>query len=60
MFDGLKPSERNLRYWQVGFLLLMLFGWHLLSRNEQYAFFIGEPIKVAMLTRPFAVAARNP
>ena len=47
MFDRLMPSGRNLRYWQVGLLLLLLLGWHLLSRNQQYAFFLGEPIKVA-------------
>jgi NitT/TauT family transport system permease protein len=47
MFDALKPSGRNLRYWQVGLLLVLLAGWHLLSRNEQTAFFLGEPIKVA-------------
>ena len=47
MFDRLMPSGRNLRYWQVGLLVLLLLGWHLLSRNQQYAFFLGEPIKVA-------------
>ena len=47
MFDRLMPSGRNLRYWQVGLLLLLLLSWHLLSRNQQYAFFLGEPIKVA-------------
>ena len=47
MLDALKPSGRNLRYWQVGVLIVLLFGWHLLSRNQQYAFFLGEPIKVA-------------
>ena len=47
MVAGLKPSGRSLRYWQLGLLLVLLFGWHLLSRNEQYAFFLGEPVKVA-------------
>jgi NitT/TauT family transport system permease protein len=47
MPNRLMPSGRNLRYWQVGLLLLLLLAWHLLSRNEQYAFFVGEPVKVA-------------
>jgi NitT/TauT family transport system permease protein len=42
-----KPPGRSLRYWQVGLLVAMLLGWHLVSRDEQYAFFLGEPIKVA-------------
>jgi len=47
MFAALKPSGRNLRYWQVGLLIVFLLGWHLLSRDQQYAFFLGEPIQVA-------------
>ena len=47
MFERLKPSPRNLRYWQVGVLLAVLLIWQLLSRNDQYAFFLGDPIKVA-------------
>lgn len=44
---SLRPSERNLRAWQIGVLLVVLALWHALSRNEQTAFFIGEPVKVA-------------
>ena len=47
MLAGLKPNARNLRYWQCGLLVVLLAGWHLLSRNQQYAFFLGEPVKVA-------------
>jgi NitT/TauT family transport system permease protein len=47
MLAALKPSGRNLRCWQAGLLVLLMVGWHLLSRNEQYAFFLGEPVKVA-------------
>lgn len=47
MLAALKPTGKNLRYWQIGLLLVLLAGWHLLSRNEQYAFFLGEPVKVA-------------
>ena len=47
MLSRLQPTGRNLRYWQVGLLVTLLLFWHLLSRNQQYAFFLGEPIKVA-------------
>ena len=47
MWAALKPSEKNLRYWQVGVLVMTFVLWHLFSRNLQTAFFIGEPIKVA-------------
>ena len=47
MLGALKPSEKNLRLWQVGVLILLLLLWHGVSRNEQTAFFLGEPIKVA-------------
>jgi NitT/TauT family transport system permease protein len=42
-----RPSERNLRAWQIGVLVVVLVLWHAMSRNEQTAFFIGEPVKVA-------------
>ena len=38
---------RKLRLWQVGVLVLLLVAWHAISRNEQAAFFFGEPVKVA-------------
>lgn len=44
---SLRPGERNLRAWQIGVLVLVLLAWHVLSRNDQTAFFLGEPIKVA-------------
>jgi NitT/TauT family transport system permease protein len=47
MWSRLKPSSRNLRWWQVGVLLVMLLLWHLVSRDQKIAFFLGEPIKVA-------------
>jgi NitT/TauT family transport system permease protein len=47
MFHAFKPSGRNLRYWQLGLLIFVLLSWQLVSRNQQYAFFLGEPIKVA-------------
>ncbi len=47
MLARLKPSGSNLRIWQLGVLLLFLLAWQLASRNQQYAFFLGEPVKVA-------------
>jgi NitT/TauT family transport system permease protein len=47
MFKAFKPSARNLHYWQLGLLVFVLLSWQLVSRNQQYAFFLGEPIKVA-------------
>ena len=44
---SLRPNERNLRAWQIGVLLVVLVLWHAVSRNEQTAFFVGEPVKVA-------------
>ncbi|RZJ24602.1 MAG: ABC transporter permease [Haliea sp.] len=47
MLQSLKPSASNLRYWQVGVLVAFLLVWQLVSTNQQYAFFLGEPVKVA-------------
>jgi NitT/TauT family transport system permease protein len=47
MWSRIKPSENNLRAWQVGLLLVILLVWHLASRDQKIAFFLGEPIKVA-------------
>lgn len=47
MWRHIRPSESNLRAWQIGLLMCMLAGWHLVSRDEKIAFFLGEPIKVA-------------
>jgi NitT/TauT family transport system permease protein len=40
-------DTRKLRAWQIGVLLFLLVFWHLISRNDQTAFFLGEPVKVA-------------
>ncbi len=47
MWRYIKPSESNLRAWQIGLLVFILLCWHLASRDQQIAFFLGEPIKVA-------------
>ena len=47
MWTWLRPSEKNLRAWQLGLLLLLLGLWHLASRDAQLAFFLGEPLQVA-------------
>ena len=46
MLNALKPTEKNLRWWQLGVLFVFLGLWQLASRDTQYAFFLGEPIKV--------------
>ncbi|MBB3211385.1 NitT/TauT family transport system permease protein [Herbaspirillum sp. Sphag1AN] len=48
MWKLLKPSHKNLRFWQLLLLLLILVVWHVGTRNEQAAFFFGEPLKVAV------------
>ena len=52
---NIRPNEGNLRWWQLGVLAGVLLLWHLLSRNEQTAFFIGEPMR-ARAAIPLAVA----
>ena len=46
MWQAVRPSGRNIRYWQLGVLAVFLLFWQLVSRNQQYAFFVGEPVKV--------------
>ena len=57
MWRALKPSERNLRVWQVGLLVAIFVLWHVLTtpglippfvfeNDTQAAFFFGEPLKI--------------
>jgi NitT/TauT family transport system permease protein len=46
MWNALKPNPKNLRFWQAMVLVVLLVGWHLISRDPKAAFFFGEPIKV--------------
>ena len=46
ILNTLKPSAANLRVWQVAVLVLVLLAWQWASRDQQVAFFIGEPIQV--------------
>jgi len=48
MWKLLKPSHKNLRFWQLLVLVVVLAAWHIATRNEQTAFFFGEPLKVAV------------
>ncbi|AKZ64789.1 ABC transporter permease [Herbaspirillum hiltneri N3] len=48
MWKLLKPSHKNLRFWQLMVLVVVLLVWHFATRNEQTAFFFGEPLKVAV------------
>jgi NitT/TauT family transport system permease protein len=41
------PNSKSLRIWQIGVFIVLLVLWHVVSRNEQTAFFLGEPVKVA-------------
>ena len=47
LWQQLKPSHRNLRVWQLLLLLALLLLWHLVSRDQRLAFFLGEPLQVA-------------
>jgi NitT/TauT family transport system permease protein len=42
-----KPQAGNLRFWQMSLLVFLLAAWHLASRDQQLAFFLGEPVQVA-------------
>jgi len=44
---ALRPGDSKLRAWQAGVLVAMLLLWHAISRDDQTAFFLGEPVKVA-------------
>lgn len=46
MWALFKPSDKNLRWWQIGMLVVFLGLWQLASRDQQLAFFLGEPVKV--------------
>ncbi len=43
---SLRPNEGNARGWQLALLIVLLVLWHLVSRDTQVAFFLGEPVKV--------------
>ncbi len=44
---SLRPNEGNARGWQLALLIVLLVLWHLVSRDTQIAFVLGEPVKVA-------------
>ena len=57
MWRLIKPSDRNLRFWQVGLLVLIFVLWHVTTKpglippivfenDQQAAFFFGEPLKI--------------
>jgi NitT/TauT family transport system permease protein len=46
LWQMLKPTERNLRLWQLCIFVLLLLAWHVISRDPQMAFFLGEPVLV--------------
>ena len=57
MWNALKPRSANLRFWQVGLLVVLFVLWHVLTKpglippfvfenDSQAAFFFGEPLKI--------------
>ena len=57
MWQWIKPSPRNLRFWQVGMLAAFFVFWHvmtvpglvphfLFAKENDAAFFLGEPLKI--------------
>lgn len=46
MWKAIRPTGKNLHYWQLGVLVAFMLAWQLVSRNQQYAFFLGEPVRV--------------
>ncbi|WP_075259466.1 ABC transporter permease [Herbaspirillum camelliae] len=47
MWKLFKPNHKNIRFWQLMVLAIVLVVWHVATRNPQTAFFFGEPLKVA-------------
>jgi NitT/TauT family transport system permease protein len=40
-------TEKNLRIWQVGVFVVLMAFWYVITLDDQTAFFLGEPVKVA-------------
>jgi NitT/TauT family transport system permease protein len=59
MWQFIKPNHRNLRVWQVGLLLVVLLGWHWATRDQQVAFFFGEPLIVGQRLWSWFVGAAD-
>lgn len=47
MWKLFKPNHKNIRFWQLMVLAVVLLVWHVATRNPQTAFFFGEPLKMA-------------
>ncbi|MEB0165147.1 ABC transporter permease, partial [Glaciimonas sp. CA11.2] len=46
MWQAIKPNYKNMRVYQALVLVIFFAAWHVVTRNQQTAFFFGEPIKV--------------
>jgi NitT/TauT family transport system permease protein len=46
MWQAIKPNYKNMRVYQALVLVIFFAIWHLATRNQQTAFFFGEPAKV--------------
>ncbi|MFZ5568232.1 MAG: ABC transporter permease [Pseudomonadota bacterium] len=47
LWQLIRPRAGNLRWWQLGVLLVFLGLWQLASRDAKLAFFLGDPVQVA-------------
>lgn len=55
----LSPGSHNYRIWQIGILIALLFVWHFISRDDQLAFFFGEPLGVFQVLWKWFIADAN-
>ncbi|MDO5668368.1 MAG: ABC transporter permease [Alcaligenaceae bacterium] len=55
----LSPGRHNYRIWQIGILIILFFIWHFVSRDDQLAFFFGEPLGVFQVLWKWFVSDGN-
>jgi NitT/TauT family transport system permease protein len=48
MWNAIKPSQRNLRIWQIFVFLVFVGTWHAITRDPKTAFFFGDPYHVLL------------
>ncbi|AVL71888.1 ABC transporter permease [Oligella urethralis] len=55
----LTPGRHNYRIWQIGILIVLFLIWHFVSRDDQLAFFFGEPLGVFQMLWKWFVSDGN-
>lgn len=55
----LSPGSHNYRFWQIGILFILILVWHVVSRDDQLAFFFGEPLGVFQMLWKWFVSDGN-